>query len=166
MDVKPSTGKYTWNNKRIEPGHIAARLDCFLIQDTFLLLGLNLTSKILQFGGSDHKPILLEMVNDKNLGPIPFKFNPMWANHLEFLRIVTESCSPPVTGYPFFVWEEKVRQLKKDIKSWAKSIPSPNYTKTQVALALEIHQASMEDRTMDHINIQMEIKLHSDLHAA
>ena len=27
MDVKPSTGKYTWNNKRIGPGHIAARLD-------------------------------------------------------------------------------------------------------------------------------------------
>ena len=43
MDVKPSTGKYTWNNKRIGPGHIAARLDRFLVQDTFLLLGLNLS---------------------------------------------------------------------------------------------------------------------------
>ena len=43
MDVKPSIGKYTWNNKRIEPGHIAARLDRFLVQDTFLLLGLNLS---------------------------------------------------------------------------------------------------------------------------
>ena len=31
MDVKPSAGKYTWNNKRIGPGHIAARLDRFLI---------------------------------------------------------------------------------------------------------------------------------------
>ena len=79
MDIKPSTGKYTWNNKRIGPRHIAARLDRFLIQDTFLLLRLNLSSKILPFGGSDHKPILLEMVNGKNLGPIPFRFNPMWA---------------------------------------------------------------------------------------
>ena len=43
MDVKPSAGKYTWNNKRIGPGYIAARLDRFLIQDSFLLLGLNLS---------------------------------------------------------------------------------------------------------------------------
>ena len=27
MDVKPTSGKYTWNNRRISPGHIAARLD-------------------------------------------------------------------------------------------------------------------------------------------
>ena len=84
MDVKPSSGKYTWNNKSIRPGHIAARLDRFLVQDTFLLLGLNLSSKILPFGGSDHMPILLEMVKDKNLGPIPFRFNPMWPNNLSF----------------------------------------------------------------------------------
>ena len=31
MDVKPSTRKYTWNNRRIGPGHIAARLDRFLV---------------------------------------------------------------------------------------------------------------------------------------
>ena len=31
MDVKPSTGKYTWNNKRIGPRHIFSRLDRFLV---------------------------------------------------------------------------------------------------------------------------------------
>ena len=109
MDIKPSIGKYTWSNKRIGPGHIAARLDRFLVQDTFLLLGLNLSSKILPFGGSGHKPILLEMEMDKNLGLIPFRFNPMWATQPEFLKIVADSWSPPVTGSPFFVWEEKLR---------------------------------------------------------
>ena len=99
-DVKPSKGKYTWNNKRLDPGHIAARLYWFLVQNTFLLLTLNLSSKILPFGGSDHKPILLEMVNDNNLGPIPFRFNPMWAKRPDFLRIVSESWSPPVIGSP------------------------------------------------------------------
>jgi hypothetical protein len=29
-DVKPDRGKYTWSNKRVGPGHIAARLDRFL----------------------------------------------------------------------------------------------------------------------------------------
>ena len=116
-DVIPAKGKYTWNNKRLGPGHIATRLDRFLVQDTFLLLGLILTSKILPFGGSDHKPILLEMVNDKNLGPIPFRFNPMWANHAEFLKIVADSWAPLVIGSPFFIWEEKLRQLKKILKN-------------------------------------------------
>lgn len=31
MDVKPSKGNFTWTNKRTRPGHIAARLDRFLI---------------------------------------------------------------------------------------------------------------------------------------
>ena len=126
MDIKPSSGKYTWNNKRIRPGHIAARLDRFLVQDSFLLLGLNLSSKILPFGVSDHKPILLEMVNNKNWGPIPFRFNPLWAIQTELLRIFVDSWSLPVTGSPFYVWEEKLRRLKKELKSWAKAIPSPS----------------------------------------
>ena len=88
MDIKPASGKYTWNNKRLGPGHIAARLDRFLVQDSFLLLGLNISSKILPFGVSDHKPILLEMAINKNWGPIPFRFNPLWANQSDFLQIV------------------------------------------------------------------------------
>ena len=166
MDAKPSSGKYTWNNKRIRPRHIASRLDGFLVEDTFLLLGLNLSSKILPFGGSDHKPILLEMVPDMNLGPIPFRFNPLWASHLEFLQMITDTWSPLVTGSPFFVWEEKLRRLKKVLKNWAKSIPSPNSKKAHATHALEIHQASMKDRTMVISDIQIETKLQMDLHVA
>ena len=106
------------------------------------------------------------MVNETNLGPIPFRFNPMWAKHAEFLKIVAESWSHPVTGSPFYVWEEKLRRLKKALKSWAKSIPNPNYNKSQAALALEIHWDGMEENTVDYVDIQKEIKLQSDLHAA
>ena len=103
MDVNPTSGKYTWNNRRIGLGHIASKLNRFLIQDTFLLMGLNLSSKILPFGGSDHKPILLEMVKEMNLGPIPFRFNPMWAKQTKFLKIVAEYWSRLVIGSPFYV---------------------------------------------------------------
>ena len=166
MDIKPSSGKYTWNNKRIGPGHIAARLDQFLVQDSFLLLGLNLSSKILPFGVSNHKPILLEMVNNKNWGPIPFRFNPLWANQTEFLRIVVKSWSLLVTGSPFYVWEEKLRRLKKNLKSWAKAIPSPSDKKSHAALELESHQAAMEDNIVDNIDIQTELKIQTNLHKA
>ena len=60
---------------------------------------------------------------------------------------------------------EKLRRLKKALKSWAKSIPTPNYNKTQAALALENHQADMEDRNVNHDDIQKESKLQMDLHA-
>ena len=153
MDIKPSLGKFTWNNKRVGPGNIVSRLDHFLVQDSFLLLGMNLSSKILPFGGSDHKPVLLEMKKDKKLGPIPFIFNPLWPNQPEFLKIVADAWSPPVTGSPFYVWEEKLRRLKKVLKGWAKSIPSPNLKKVQAALALETHQASMEDKIVVNSDI-------------
>jgi hypothetical protein len=53
-DIKPSRGNYTWSNKRIGLGHIAARLEIFLVQSSFLLLGLNVVSKILPLNASDH----------------------------------------------------------------------------------------------------------------
>jgi len=36
VDVKPHRGKFTWTNKRIALGHIAARLDRFLVHKAFL----------------------------------------------------------------------------------------------------------------------------------
>jgi exonuclease III len=107
-DIKPPRGKYTWSNKRIGPGHIAARLDRFLVQSSFLLLGLNVVSKILPFNASDHKPIFLEFTKDSSLGPIPFRFSPSWIHHEDFHDLVNRVWQIPVTGSPFFVWEEKL----------------------------------------------------------
>ena len=38
-DIKPTWGKSTWSNKRLGLGHIAAHLDRFLIQSSFLTFG-------------------------------------------------------------------------------------------------------------------------------
>ena len=56
--------------------------------------------------------------------------------------------------------------MKKELKSWAKLIPSPNYKKIQAAIALESHQAGMEEKTANNSDIQTEIKLQSNLHKA
>ena len=77
-DIKPPRGKYTWSDKITDLGHIAARLDRFLVQSSFLLLDLNAVSKILPFNASDHKPIFLEFTKESFLCPIPFHFNPSW----------------------------------------------------------------------------------------
>jgi hypothetical protein len=77
-DVKPTKGKYTWSNKSVGSGHIVARLDRFLVHNSSMLLGLTLSSSIPPHSVSDHKPILLDISHDKNLRPIPFRFNLAW----------------------------------------------------------------------------------------
>ena len=91
IDIKPVKGKFTWTNKRLGPGHVAARLDRFLIHSSFLSLGLLASSKILPHCTSDHKPILLELALDQNLGPIPFRFSSLWIHHDDFLQTVADS---------------------------------------------------------------------------
>ena len=102
-DIVPSKGKFTWTKKRLGPSHIDARLDKFLVHDNFLLLGLNPSSNIFPFGGSDHKPILLELKKDYNLGPIAFPFNPLWTSQTDFLEVVKEAWSVLVSRFSFFV---------------------------------------------------------------
>eukprot|EP00253_Pinus_taeda_P010309 PITA_10309 len=77
--------KYTWSNKRVGPRHIAARLDRFLVQGSFLLLGLEVRSHILHSSISDHKPISLELLTPKDLGPIPFRFSSLWIKEADFM---------------------------------------------------------------------------------
>ena len=91
IDIKPVKGKFTWTNKRIGPGHLATRPDRFLVHSFFLSLGLLASSKILPHCTSDHKPILLELALDQDLGPIPFRFSPLWIHHEDFLHVVSDS---------------------------------------------------------------------------
>ena len=63
IDIKPKNGIFTWSNKRIGPGHIAARLDHFLVS-THLLNSYPKT-KILCSAVLDHKPICLFFLQQK-----------------------------------------------------------------------------------------------------
>jgi hypothetical protein len=124
-DIKPSKGRFTWTNKRIGPGHIAAHLDRFLVQSSFLTLGLFASSKILPAYTFDHKPISLTLSSGENLGPISFWFSPLWTSIDGFMEMVAESRNKNVFGSPFYVWEEKLRRLKGYLKIWAKNLSSP-----------------------------------------
>ena len=114
-------------------------LNRLLVKGSFLLLGLNTSSKILSFGGSDHKPILLEVIKDKNIGPIPLWFSPLWVSHKEFLEIVTETWLAPITGSPFYVWKEKLRRVKRVLKSWDKYVASLDQRRAKATLTLKAH---------------------------
>jgi exonuclease III len=77
MDFKPRKGLYTWTNNRTGEEQIAARLDRFLVQSTLLLERKLISIAILPKLTSDHKPILLSIEEEENLGPISFRFSPL-----------------------------------------------------------------------------------------
>ena len=71
-DIKPKNGNFTWNNKRLGPGHIAATLDRVLVS-THLLKNLSFSeSKLLCSAVLNHKPICFFLSSVGNLGPLPF----------------------------------------------------------------------------------------------
>eukprot|EP00253_Pinus_taeda_P028778 PITA_28778 len=166
LDILPENGKYTWSNKRIGPGHIVARLDRCLVQSSFLLLGLESILHILPCSASDHKPILLEMLGHKYFGPIPFRFNPLWVKELVFLKMVQDCWNLPVKGFPFYIWEEKLRRLKAVLKTWAKSLPSPAKERKQAQDNLAQYHAQNEDAEITKEVLDKEAELQQIFHKA
>jgi len=144
IEIKPVKGKFTWTNRRIGPSHVAARLDRFLVHSSFLSLGLLASSKILPHCTSNHKPILLEFALDQDLGPIPFRFSPLWIHHEDFLHVVSDSWKSQIKGSSSFIWEAKMKKLKHDLKYWARSITSPISRRKIAQAELETHQIHVD----------------------
>ena len=69
IDIEPKKWKYTWSNKWLGLGHIAARLDWVLVSSSILDLSI-LPSVI-----SDHWPVSLDLSLVGNIGPFPFRFS-------------------------------------------------------------------------------------------
>jgi len=165
-DIRPSNGRFTWSNKRLGPGHIAARLDRFLVQSSFLSLGLIASSKVHPHSTSDHKPVSLDLLPSSSLGPLPFKFSPLWALQDSFYSNVQRSWMQPVSGSPFFVWEEKLRNLKWNLKFWAKNLATPMMEKGKIQEELERHQAELEVNQITQDLLHQETELQRKYHKA
>ena len=72
IDQKPNNGSHTWSNRWQGHGHIGARVDRFLIIFSLLLDPIRITSEILPWASSDHRPILLSFSLFLEFGLIPF----------------------------------------------------------------------------------------------
>lgn len=166
LDIKPSSGKYSWSNKRMGPGHIAARLDRFFIQSSFLLLGLEPRMNILPNSISDHKPINLELLAHLDLGPIPFRFSPLWINEPDFMKIVKDCWNQSVKGSPFYIWEEKIRRVKGALKRWAKTLSNSATDRKSMKATFASHQKSMENDTITKEGLEQESHLQQCYHKA
>jgi hypothetical protein len=129
-------------------------LDIFLIQSTFLHERRIISSKILPKLTSNHKPILLILEEEENMGPIPFRFSPLWIEKKGFLETVHSAWSSSITGSPSFVWEKKLKATKYALKAWVK--------KPMNTPLIHIHETVQQ---LSDLQVEMEIKyfFNSDL---
>ena len=89
IDLKPKLGRFTWSNHRVGATSISARLDLFLVHNSLLDGKSIISSKILPKLMSNHPPISLLFEKEEELGPIPFRFSPLWIERDGFMDIVS-----------------------------------------------------------------------------
>ena len=120
LDFKPKKGRFTWSNNRVGAAITLARLDRFLVQSLLMDGNSLISSKILLKLTSYHNPISLLFEEEEDIGPIPFRFSPLWMERDGFWE--SESCawSQFVDGSPSYVWEQKLKRLKFALKRWIK----------------------------------------------
>lgn len=71
--------------------------------------------------GSDHSPIFLQCENNIHTFdcPTPFRFQPMWLTHDNFLTVVRDSWSQPaIISCPLRKVMVKLKRLQQSLKVW------------------------------------------------
>ena len=116
INFEPKKGRFTWSNNRIGATNIAARLDRYLGKIS-LMDGNVITSKILPKINFDHHPISLLLEKEEDLGPIPFRFSPLWIEREGFLDTMHIAWSHYIVGFPSFVLDQKVKKTKYALKN-------------------------------------------------
>jgi hypothetical protein len=113
MDLPLAGGPFTWSNNQSW-----SRLDRFLVSPDWEVKFPGSLQKRLPRLCSDHFPILLDC-GGVHWGPRPFKFENMWLKAEGFMdrvRIWWESYR--FQGSPSFIFSQKLKALKNDLKRW------------------------------------------------
>lgn len=162
LDFSPIRGLYTWSNNRTGTEHISARLDRFLVQGSLIMDKKIIKTKILPKLTSDHKPIQLLLDEEEDLGPLPFRFSPLWIEREGFYETVKEAWAKSFSGSPSFVWEQKLKATKQALKEWIKNpARTPNNIRKEAVNNLDILQTEMDSKEITTELLNQEIKAQS-----
>ncbi|XP_026435524.1 uncharacterized protein LOC113333228 [Papaver somniferum] len=67
---------------------------------------------------SDHAPLLGGNVNIPNPKNIPKRFQKMWISHPGFMDVVLNSWNEEIIGGPAYIFQGKLKRLKKVLSDW------------------------------------------------
>ncbi|XP_059076363.1 uncharacterized protein LOC131875739 [Cryptomeria japonica] len=117
IDVKPTNGVFTWNNRRCGGEAISERLDRFLVSCYWLNSRLITSSEILDWRGSDHWPIKLSVTVYGITKNPSFKFQLMWLRDqsLHDLMLDWWQEGRPTHGTAMFIF---TKRLQHGLEEW------------------------------------------------
>ncbi|XP_015165490.1 uncharacterized protein [Solanum tuberosum] len=158
MDLGYTGQTYTWCNHRNEEARVWKRLDRAMVNDNWLQGIPQTTITHLHSVGSDHCPLLMEIV-DKVKQPIKyFKFLHCWTKHEEFNNVVKACWDREVEGNPMWRLQQKMKRLTATPSNWSKttygdifSIVRDHEERVRVAEEALIVNNSTENRANLHM---------------
>ena len=112
--------KYTWCNNRTPSKRIWKRLDRAFVNDLWAQRYHSNTIKHLARTGSDHRPLLMQTLSNKNDFIRYFKFINIWAQLQDFFMTVQNSWNMNVTGNAMWRLQYKLKVLSKNISKWSR----------------------------------------------
>ncbi|XP_026396268.1 uncharacterized protein LOC113290895 [Papaver somniferum] len=115
----PKSGlEFSWCNGRAGNKRILCNLDRALFNLKWLDSFSGWHYHVAARGISDHGPLI---GSDTLIGRAlntPFRFQQMWLTHLSSLKVVIDSWNEDITGNPIFIFMNKLKRLKKVLKTW------------------------------------------------
>eukprot|EP00253_Pinus_taeda_P013871 PITA_13871 len=121
VDIAPKNCRFTWNNWRLGKDNIMEWLDRILVNVSLLSSYSTAYASVLPYSTFDHYPTTLVLEAHCPLGPIPFKYSPLWSSIPIIDQIVKSTWSHHIEGSPRYIWENKLKRTKNALKDWAKN---------------------------------------------
>ncbi|XP_070022943.1 uncharacterized protein [Nicotiana sylvestris] len=103
--------KYTWSN-----GHIRSRIDRAIVNAEWLMAIATTEVMILNHGISDHTPLCVQLQNDVQRSPKPFRFLNCLVDHTDFLKVVANTWYKTTTKQHMQNIWWKLKEMKKELK--------------------------------------------------
>ena len=150
MDIGFSGHKYTWSNKRGINHRIWKRLDRALINDLWLEKMPQTTITHLANTGSDHCPLLMEMVANEADHIKYFKFLNCWVDNPDFMNIVKDCWNRPTEGNAMWKFHQKIKRLSNTLSVWSRNEFGDIYQKVRM------YEEQMHDAEEKYIQSQTE----------
>ncbi|XP_059075377.1 uncharacterized protein LOC131875313 [Cryptomeria japonica] len=118
VDIKPSNGLFTWNNRRVGENWIVERLDRFLVSCFWIGGGWSTNSEVLDWRGSDHWPIKLVSSSARVARSPSFKFQLMWLRDPSLQDLVADwwRKGRPAFGTAMFTFAKQLQFVKRQLK--------------------------------------------------
>ncbi|XP_058781014.1 uncharacterized protein LOC131655124 [Vicia villosa] len=164
----PTLGNaFTWCNGRRGRNRTEKMLDRVLCNLNILDSCNSIVCNTLTKSKSDHYPILATIKLDNATFRSQFKFHKMWTLDQDCSKLVKDTWNVKIYGCPMYVLDQKLKILKKKLRTWNKTTFGNIHDKSKLAAEhLKDIQKTIEDYGYTDTLHDKEIKAQHDLDLA